>query len=140
MLGKLSHKFNFLNLLLIGFIVVFVLGNYDFCFAADTQVEKGSRASAKPRGMPFNGTVKFVDPQQSFVVLEGKSARKFFVSPQTKIKIDGVEGKLNQIEAGKYIGGYAREESENHWVATTINIYSNRTKTNSTSSVKVNPR
>jgi hypothetical protein len=129
--------FSLINLVLICLLAILVSGNCNLSVAATAaQGEKISQTKSGSRGIPFNGIVKFVDIGQSFVLLEGKSERKFFVTRETKIRIDGVEGKLSQIEAGKYIGGYARKENENHWVASTINIYSNRTKTTGSASAK----
>lgn len=118
----------------LSFIFIFLIA---FCFlgkmsvshAANSIESDKTQTSIKSRGRPFHGTIKLVDYTQNFIVLEGKSAQKFFVSPQTAIKIDGSTGKFNQIESGKYVGGYAREETGGRWVATTLNVYSDKSKT-----------
>ncbi|MCX7872185.1 MAG: hypothetical protein N2487_02745 [Verrucomicrobiae bacterium] len=99
--------------------------------AASSAKDVKDSSQAKLRGRPFYGVVKAVDILQGFVVLEGRGGQRFFVSPQTTIKIDGVNAKLKDVEAGKYVGGYAREESAGRLVATTLNIYSDRAKTGS---------
>lgn len=131
--NKTRWQFNLSKLVLpLLLAATFALNNV-VAHAADTSNINNTKPQTKSRGRPFQGMLKLVDVSQNFIVLEGRSAQKFFISPQTTIKIDGIVGKLSSIEAGKYVGGYAREESEGRWVATTLNVYSDRAKTNSTS-------
>lgn len=95
--------------------------------ASSTQSQTTPKNTA-PRGRPFNGIIKTVDYTSEFIVLEGKSAQTFYVNSNTTLRIDGKAAKFKDISAGHYVGGYARENADGRWVATTLNINTAKSK------------
>ncbi|MGB9602007.1 MAG: hypothetical protein ACPMAG_04380 [Limisphaerales bacterium] len=100
-------------------------------FSANSNQAPNLSAGVKSRGRPFHGTIKAVDYSAEFIVLQGKSAQTFYVDSKTAIKIDGKPAKLRDIVAGNYVGGYAREQPDGKWVATTLNIDTTKSKNSS---------
>ncbi|MGC8742828.1 MAG: hypothetical protein ACP5T0_02975 [Verrucomicrobiia bacterium] len=113
--------------LLIALIFLFSQNATVVSGASSTQSQATSKNSAS-RGRPFHGIIKTVDYTSEFIVLEGKSAQTFYVNSNTTIKIDGKAAKFKDISAGHYVGGYARENADGRWVATTLNINTAKSK------------
>lgn len=100
----------------------------DTCSATTNQVKTG----IKTKGRPFSGTVNYINYEKGVMVMKGKAAQTFYINSSTNVKLDGAPAKPEDIKAGHTIGGYAREGSDGKWVATTINIYTEKSREKST--------
>lgn len=121
-------------LVLIGLFSLFYWNPCQLNGAATSKQSPITGENARPKGRPFHGTVKTVDFNANCIVLQGKAAQTFYVNSKTSIKIDGAVASFKDLTVGVYVGGYARQESDGRWVATTLNI--NTTKKEGSSKSK----
>jgi len=86
---------------------------------ADKPASKQDKAG---RGLPFHGHVASVNKPAMTITMEGKKQRVFHVTADTKINKDKKPATLNNLMAGDYVGGYARERADGKLELVTLNI------------------
>jgi hypothetical protein len=86
---------------------------------ADKPASKQDKAG---RGLPFHGHVASLNKAAMTITMEGKKQRVFHVTADTKINKDKKPATLNNLMAGDYVGGYARERADGKLELVTLNI------------------
>ena len=77
---------------------------------------------ARTTRFPFHGKLKAVDLLAQTFTLEGKSARVFAVTPQTKITKDGAPATLQDATPGQAVTGYSEKSPEGQLTALSLSL------------------